>query len=77
VATYHWTITVGTADLKVDRSDPAPFTPATECAFLAGGSQNDGKVPMTVTLRLEDRQGNVSSAQQRTATLVTNHLCGY
>jgi len=77
IATYHWTITAGSTDLKVDRSDGGPFTPAAECAFLAGGSQNDGKVSMTVTLRLEDRQGNLSSNERHTVTLVTNHFCGY
>jgi hypothetical protein len=77
VATYHWTLTVGGAELKVDRSDPGPFTPAAECAFLAGGNQNDGKVQLSVTLRLEDRQGNFSTNERHTVTLVTNHFCGY
>jgi hypothetical protein len=79
VAVYRWTLSVGSNELKLTRSEGSPvFTPLTDCTFLSGGSvASDGTVAMPVALQLEDRQGNVTSAFQRTVTLYPNGQCGY
>jgi len=79
VAVYRWTLTVGSKDLSLTQPEGSPvFTPLTDCTFLSGGSvSSDGTVAMPVVLRLEDRQGNVTSPLLRTVTLVPNGNCGY
>jgi hypothetical protein len=79
VAVYRWTLTVAGKDLTVNMPEgSAAFVPATTCALLSGGSVNsDGVVPMVIVLRLEDRQGNVTSPVQRTVAIVPNGMCGY
>lgn len=76
---YIWTLSVpGGGSLQISQPSPGPFTPGTTCGLLAGGTQSDGKVALTISLLLEDRQGNKSSnTEQRTIPLVTNRFCGY
>jgi hypothetical protein len=75
---YLWTLSVpGGGSLQISQPSPGPFTPQTTCGLLAGGTQSDGKVALTISLLLEDRQGNRSNTEQRTIPLVTNRFCGY
>lgn len=79
IAVYRWTLSMGSKELSLTQSEGAPvFTPLTDCNFLSGGSvSSEGTVTMPVVLRLEDRQGNVTSPLQRTVTLYPNGQCGY
>ncbi len=79
IAVYRWTLSIGSKELSLTQSEGTPvFTPATDCTFLSGGSvASDGTVAMPVVLRLEDRQGNVTSPLQRTVNLFPNGQCGY
>jgi hypothetical protein len=75
---YRWTLTVAGKDLTLNMPEgSAVFTPATDCAFLSGGSIENERVAMVVVLRVEDRQGNVSNPVQRTIALFPNSQCGY
>jgi hypothetical protein len=76
---YRWTLTVAGKDLTLNMPEgSATFVPATDCNFLSGGNiSSDGEVAMLVVLRVEDRQGNVSSGVQRIIDLVPNGMCGY
>jgi hypothetical protein len=79
IAVYRWTLSVGSKELALTQTEGTPvFTPLTDCTFLSGGSvASDGTLAMPVVLRLEDRQGNVTSPFQRTVTLYPNGQCGY
>jgi hypothetical protein len=79
VAVYRWTLSVGSKELTLTQSEGTPvFTPLTDCTFLSEGSiASDGTVSMPVVLRLEDRQGNVTSPLQRAITVYPNGQCGY
>jgi hypothetical protein len=76
---YIWTLSVpGGGSVQISTPSAGPFTPSTTCGLLAGGTQSDGKVALSISLLLEDRQGNRSSnTEQRTIPLVTNRFCGY
>ena len=76
---YRWSATVAGKEMTVEMPEgQAAFVPALDCSFLGGGSPNsDGEVPMLVVLRLQDRQGNVSSPTQRIIDVIPNGLCGY
>ncbi|HEY7185452.1 MAG TPA: hypothetical protein VH436_02830 [Vicinamibacterales bacterium] len=78
-SSYIWTLSVpGGGSVQISSPSPGPFTPATTCGLLAGGTQSDGKVAFSISLVLEDRQGNRSNnTEQRTVPLVTNRFCGY
>jgi len=78
-SSYIWTLSVsGGGSQQISQPEPGPFTPQTSCGVLAGGTQSDGKVALTISLAIEDRQGNRSSnTETRTIPLVTNHNCGY
>jgi hypothetical protein len=78
VSQYRWTLAVGGNELSFTMPEGTPaVTPTTTCALLAGGSISNGEVPMIVTLRVQDRDGNVSSPLQRTIDLVPGGQCGY
>jgi len=79
VSIYRWTLGIAGREMSVTMPEgSAAFTPLTDCNFLSGGSvQSDGSVPMTILLRLEDRQGNVTNPAQRTVKLYPNSQCGY
>jgi hypothetical protein len=77
-AQYRWTVAVGGNELSFTMPEGSPVvTPATTCAVLSGGSLSNGEVPMVVTLRVQDRDGNVSNPVQRTIDLIPNGQCGY
>jgi hypothetical protein len=79
ISVYRWTLAAAGKELTFTLSDSeASFTPTTTCAFLGGGSLNsDGTLPMAVTLRVQDRDGNVSNPFTRTIPVVPNGNCGY
>ena len=79
-AVYRWRLTVaGKEEVMLDMPEgSATFTPATDCNFFSGGNiSSDGEVAMLVVLRVEDRQGAVSSPVQRIIDVVPNGMCGY
>jgi hypothetical protein len=78
-AVYRWTLTVAGKELTLNMPEgSASFTPATDCNLLSGGNiSSDGEVAMLVVLRVEDRQGTISSPVQRIIDLVPNGMCGY
>jgi hypothetical protein len=78
IANYLWTLKVGSTETTFTTSS-ATYTPPTVCANLTGGGTPDsnGAVPMSVTLVLEDRGGNKSSANSTGVSLYTNGRCGY
>lgn len=79
VATYRWTLTIAGKERVINQPEgSAVFTPLTDCTFLSGGTLNsEGTESLRIALRLEDRQGNVTSAVERTVRLYPNGLCGY
>jgi hypothetical protein len=77
-AVYRWRLTVAGKEVTLDMPEgSATFTPATDCNLLSGGNISQGEVPMLVVLRVEDRQGNLSSPVQRIIDLIPNGNCGY
>jgi hypothetical protein len=78
VARYLWTLKVGSNDLSISTGNSA-IVPTTTCTLLSGGTINsDGTVQLSVSLQLEDREGNKSSATaQRTVALYHGGRCGY
>jgi hypothetical protein len=75
---YRWLIVVAGKESNVSQPEESPaFMPQFGCSFLGGGNISEGEVPMVVSLRLEDRNGNVSSITTRTIDLVPNGNCGY
>lgn len=79
VSSYRWTLAAAGKELTFNMADgQAAFTPATTCSFLGGGSlSSDGVLPMVVTLRVQDRDGNVSNPFQKNVSVVPNGNCGY
>ena len=79
VSEYKWTFAVASnKELNATAPEGMPvFTPATDCAFLSGGPTSDGTVTMVAILRVQDRDGTVSSPVQRNVALTPNGWCGY
>lgn len=79
ISVYRWTLAAAGKELTFTLADSqASFTPATTCSFLGGGSLNsDGTLPMAVTLRVQDREGNVSNPFTKNVSVAPNGNCGY
>jgi hypothetical protein len=79
VSEYKWTFAVASnKELNATAPEGMPvFTPATDCAFLSGGTTSNGTVTMFAILRVQDRDGTVSSPVQRSVELTPNGRCGY
>jgi hypothetical protein len=74
---FHWNLRIGSHELSYNTDNPVS-TPPTDCGFLEGGtSSGSGIVPMEVSLRIEDRSENRSSAVAKTVNVYTNGRCGY
>lgn len=78
VAKYMWTMKLGGSETSFSAGDgQAVVTPSSNCGFLGNGTQQDGKVPMEVSLQLEDRGGKKSDTVRRTISVYHNSRCGY
>lgn len=78
IATYLWTMKVGSTEMTFSTpDDQVVVTPVTRCGFLGNGTAEDGRVPLEVSLQLEDRSGNRSGLERRTIALHHNSRCGY
>ena len=79
VSEYKWTFAVASnKELNASAPEGMPvFTPTTDCAFLSGGTTANGTVTMVAILRVQDRDGTVSSPVQKNVELTPNGRCGY
>ena len=79
VASYRWVFRIGDKEFNafVPEGNPV-YTPQTDCSVLSGAMPtSSGIVPMLVTLRVQDRDGNQSNPAQRTVEITPNGFCGY
>jgi hypothetical protein len=61
-----------------ENSSSVTFTPALLCGFLNDGSISDGAITISATLRLQDRDGTISTnTRTRQVKVYPNGNCGY
>ena len=78
IADHIWTLKVGSTETTFTGGGGNAYTPPTSCAAFQGGTiDGNGVVLMTVTLVVQDRGGNKSSAQSATVQLSPSGRCGY
>jgi hypothetical protein len=79
VSQYRWTVKVGAKEKSFGFPEGQPvITPPIACDTLSGaGLNSNGNVLMTVSLVVQDRQGNQSSVTSKDVEITHNSVCGY